>query len=266
MSKGAVMDGTTLAIDFESGLSDAWSSIATFVPTFLAFLVILIVGWLIAKALGKGLDMLLRRVGMERLAERSGMSRMFENSDWDTTRLISRVVYYALVLVVLQAAFGVFGQNPISDVLASIVAWLPQAIVALVIVVVAAAVANALRQIVRSALSSRSYGDFLATAIWAFVIALGVIAAVNQIGVAQFVTNALLIAALAIVVGVAIIGLGGGMIRPMQERWSGWLNRIETETEQAKVPQARQSTERTAEQTGTQQPTTGQSTTGTAPG
>ena len=45
------------------------------------------------------------------------------------------MVFYALFLIVLQMAFGVFGNNPISDLLEGVIAYLPRVIVAIVIIV-----------------------------------------------------------------------------------------------------------------------------------
>jgi hypothetical protein len=129
----------------------------------------------------------------------------------------------------------VFGPNPVSVLLAQIVGWLPRAIVAIVIVVVAAAVANALRELVGSALGGLSYGQLVARIVQVFVLALGVIAALNQIGVATAVTTPVLIAVLATVGGVIVVGVGGGMVRPMQQRWDRWLNRAEEEFPNART-------------------------------
>jgi hypothetical protein len=68
-----------------------------------------------------------------------------------------------------------------------------------------------------------------------FVIALGVIAALNQIGVATAVTTPVLIAVLATVGGVIVVGMGGGMIRPMQRRWERWLDRAEQDFPNARA-------------------------------
>ncbi len=59
-------------VDWGRGVADAWASLATFVPKLLAFLVILAVGWLIAKALLKAVDAVLERVGFDRWVERGG--------------------------------------------------------------------------------------------------------------------------------------------------------------------------------------------------
>jgi hypothetical protein len=62
------------------------------------------------------------------------------------------------------------------------------------------------------------------------ILGLGLIAALNQVGVAGSVTLPVLIAFLATVAGIAIVGVGGGLVRPMQHRWERILNRAETET------------------------------------
>ena len=105
------------------------------------------------------------------------------------------------------------------------IAWLPRAFVAIVIVVVAAAIANAVKDIISGALGGLSYGRVLATIASVFILGLGVIAALNQIGVATAVTTPVLIAVLATVGGILVVGVGGGLIRPMQSRWESWLTR-----------------------------------------
>jgi hypothetical protein len=223
------------AVDFSGGISNAWSSIATFVPKLLAFLVILFVGWLIAKALAKVVDKVLERVGFDRVVERGGINRMMGRTSFDASDVIAKLVYYAVLLIALQMAFGVFGDNPVSAMLTGIVAWLPRAVVAIVIIVVAGAVARAVRDLVTGALGGLSYGGLLGTMASVFIWGLGIIAALNQIGVATSVTMPVLITVLATVGGIAVVGVGGGLIRPMQQRWEGWLGRAETELPQAKA-------------------------------
>ncbi|MDQ3787776.1 MAG: hypothetical protein M3422_11095, partial [Actinomycetota bacterium] len=207
---------TLAAVDFGQGISNAWTSIASFVPKFVAFLVILFIGWLIAKVIAKAVGTLLRRVGFDRVAERGGITRMLANGDHDTIDIIAKLIYYAVLLITLQMAFGVFGPNPVSDLLTSIVAWLPKAVVAILIIVVAAAVASAVRDLVSNLLGGLSYGRTLGTIAAVFIWGLGGIAALNQIGVATTVTTPVLIAVLATVGGILVVGVGGGLVRPMQ--------------------------------------------------
>ena len=231
----ALQSSNLAAVDFGQGISNAWSAIATFVPKLLAFLLILFIGWLIAKALSKVVDKVLERVGFDRVVERGGINRMMSRSTYDASDIIAKLVYYAVLLIALQMAFGVFGSNPVSDMLTGIVAWLPRAVVAIVIVVVAGAVARAVKDLVTGALGGLSYGSLLGTLASVFIWGLGIIAALNQIGVATSVTTPVLITVLATIGGIAIIGVGGGLVRPMQQRWEGWLDRAENELPQAKA-------------------------------
>ncbi|WP_082115401.1 mechanosensitive ion channel family protein [Lentzea aerocolonigenes] len=222
-------------MDFGQGLTDAWRAVATFVPKLAVFLLILLIGWFVAKAVAKLVDKVLERVGFDRLVERGGIRQMLSRSKYDASDLLAKLVFYALLLITLQIAFGVWGPNPVSDLLTAIVAWLPKAAVAIIIVVVAAAIARAVKDFIGSALGGLSYGNVLANIASVFIWALGIIAALNQIGVATTVTTPVLIAVLATVGGILVVGVGGGLIGPMQQRWEGWLGRAERELPQAQA-------------------------------
>lgn len=212
------------------GLSDAWSLVATFVPKLLGFLLILLIGWLIAKAVAKTVELLLTRTGFPRLIERGGLGGLLTRSKVDITGLIIRLAYYFVLLIALQLAFGVFGAgNAVSVLLADIVAYLPRIAVAIILVVVAAAIARAVRDLVVAMLGGRPFAPLLGNIANGFLLALGVIAALDQLGIATTVTLPVLIAVLATVGGILVVGVGGGLIRPMQERWQRWLGTIEDE-------------------------------------
>lgn len=203
-------------------------------PKLVGFVIVLAIGWFISKMIARVLDRVLRKVGSERLAERAGAARMLEGSKYDMTAIVCKVVYYALLLITLQIALGVFGPNPVSNMINGIVAWLPRAIVAIVLVVLAMAIANVVRDIVTNSLSAVSYGRTIGTVVWACIVALGVIAALGQAGIATSVTQPVLIAALAAAVGIVVVGVGGGLIVPMRQRWERMLNSAEQETAKAR--------------------------------
>lgn len=221
------------SVNFSQGLSDAWSSVAKFVPKFVGFLIILAIGWFIARLLARVLDTVLRKIGFERMAEHGGISRALANSKYDATALVCKVVYYALMLITLQLALGVFGANPVSTMINGVVAWLPRGLVAVVIVVVAAAIARVVRDIVGGALSSLSYGNTVATIASVFVLGLGLIAALGQAGIATAVTGPVLVAVLATIAGILVVGVGGGLVMPMRQRWERMLNTAESEARSA---------------------------------
>ncbi|MEV4417031.1 hypothetical protein [Catellatospora sp. NPDC049609] len=217
-------------MDFGEVATDTLRSIALFLPKALAFVAILFVGWLVARGLRMLTDKGLERVRFDRLAERGGVAGVLARGGVDASDLVARLVYYAVLLFTLQLAFGIWGPNPVSDLINAVVAWLPQAFIAIVIVVVAAAIASWVKDLVTGALGGLAYGRFLAGTASVFIIGLGVIAALNQIGVATTVTTPILIAVLAMVAGVVIVGVGGGLVRPMQARWEGWLDRAGQES------------------------------------
>jgi hypothetical protein len=212
----------------KDGLGDAWSAIATFVPKLLMFLIILLIGWLIAKAVAKGLTLVLNKLGFGRLIEKTGLSGMFRQSNIDATGIIVKLVYYFILLIALQMAFGAFGPtNPVSQLLNDVIAFLPRIVVAIVLVLVAAAVANAVRELIANALAGRGAAGTLSTVAYWMILALGVIAALGQVGIGNIVTGPVLIAVLATVGGVIVVGFGGGLIKATSERWPGWLNSLE---------------------------------------
>lgn len=223
-----------LSIDFGQGITEAWSAVARFIPKLVAFLAILLIGWFVARLIARIADRLLRRAGFEKLVERGGAGKALTGSKYDATGVLVKVLYYGIMLVVLQLGFGVFGPNPVSDMINSVVAWLPKAIVACVIVVVAMAIARAVRDILQGALGETSYGKVVSTAAWAFIVALGVIAALGQAQIATSVTGPVLTAALATIAGILIVGVGGGLIIPMRRRWERWLTAAEHETAQTR--------------------------------
>ena len=214
-----------VSVDWTSGISDAWSSIASFVPKLLVFLVVFVIGWIVAKAVAKFVGILLGKVGFDALLAKSGLSDLLSGSAIKPVELLTNLVYYFILLIALQLALSAFGPtNPVSQIVDDIVAWLPKAIVAIVIVVIAGAVANVVKDILRDVLAGVSYGDLLARIAGAFIIALGVIAALNQVGIGATVTLPVLITVLATVGGILVVGVGGGLIGPMRNRWEGWLD------------------------------------------
>jgi hypothetical protein len=132
-------------------VSDAWSNVAAFVPKFAVFLLILIVGYLIAKAIAKILSKVLTRVGFDRLVERGGVKRALDRSSYDASGILAKVVYYAIMLFVLSTAFGVFGSNPISDYLRAVIGYLPLVFVAIVVIAAGA------RNLIENSLGGLSY-------------------------------------------------------------------------------------------------------------
>jgi hypothetical protein len=216
-------------MEFPAVLQDGLAAVIAFVPLALLFLLILVVGLIVAKLISKAIDKLLEKVGFDRLVERGGVKKALASSKLDASDIVAKIVYYTLVLFVLQFAFGVFGRNPVSDLLQGIIGFLPKIIVAIIIVVIASAIAAGAKGLIQNTLGGLSYGKVLGNVVAVFILFLGVTAALNQIEVATTVTTPILIAVLAIIAGVIIVGAGGGLIKPMQARWESMLTKAEEE-------------------------------------
>jgi len=123
-------------------------------------------------------------------------------------------VFYAVMLFVLSTAFGVFGPNPITTYLTA---------------VIASAVAAAVKALIENSLGGLSYGKVLANAASGLILAVGIIAALNQLHIATNVVNAVMYAALAAAVRIAIVAVGGGGIKTMSARWEAMAGTYDQE-------------------------------------
>ena len=211
---------------FQNLLNTVFNSL----PKILLFLVILVIGWIVARVLRQAVVMLLRKVKFDHFAERGVVGQSLSRSNYDASGLIGMIVYYMLLLVTLQLAFGVFGTNPVSTMLNAVVGWLPKAVVAIILIVVGSAIAKVVKDLITGAIGGLSYGRFVASMASIAIIAVFAIAALSQIGIAATVTQPILITVLATIGAILAIGVGGGLIKPMQGRWERMLNAAEQET------------------------------------
>jgi mechanosensitive ion channel-like protein len=209
------MDINTWGAALATSLATALSLFLGAIPRVIGFLVILVIGWLISGALAAGVAALLRAIKFNVLAQNSGFQGFIQNMGLrtDASGLLANIVKWFVRLIVLVVAFDALGLPAVSQVLQQFLLWIPNLVVAVVVLVIAGLAANALANLVRGATAQAGFDnpDVLATiarvAVWAF----GIVVAVNQIGVAQELVNTLFmgfVGALALAAGLAF-GLGG---------------------------------------------------------
>jgi hypothetical protein len=198
-----------------SSVAAALALLLAGIPKIIGFLLILLIGWLIASALATAVAALLRAVKFNDLARRAGLSGFVHNIgvQTDAAGFLANVAKWFVRLIVLVTAFDALGLPAVSQVLQQLLLWLPNLVVALVVLVIGGLAANALASLVRGATAESGLGNpgLLATiariAVWAFAI----VVAVNQIGIATALVNTLFMAtvgAIALALGLAF-GLGG---------------------------------------------------------
>lgn len=198
-----------------TSLAAAMALLFSAVPKILGFLVIVIAGWFIASLIERGLAAILRSIRFNDLATRAGLTdfvqRMGMNTD--ASGLIGLVVKWFVRLIALVVAFDALGLPAVSEVLRQLLLWLPNVVVAMVVLVIGGLAARALSNLVRGAASEAglSNANFLAKTSAIIVWAFAIVVAVNQLGIATELVNTLFMAvvgALALGAGLAF-GLGG---------------------------------------------------------
>ena len=216
-----------LAVDLQGGIEDAWSNVITFVPKLVAALLIVLVGYLVAKTVASILNKALERVGFDRVVERGGVRQVLARSKYDPSDLLARLVFWTIMLFVLQLAFGVFGPNPVSDLLGGLIAYLPNVFVAIVIIVIAAAVARAVTDLLANLLGAMPGGQLIARGAGIAILVFAAFAALDQLQIAPRIVTGLWYALLAAVVGSVVVAVGGGGTRTMQRYWERAAGRAE---------------------------------------
>lgn len=185
------------------------------IPKIIGFVIILLVGWFIAGLIAKAVAALLRKVNFNEMAGKSGFSGFVDKMGvkCDSAGFIGETAKWFVRLLALIVAFDALGLPAVSQVLHQLLLWIPNLIVAIVILVIAGLAANALASLVRGATAQAGFSNpnFVATvarvAVWGF----GIIIAVNQIGIATELVNTLFmgfVGALALALGLSF-GLGG---------------------------------------------------------
>ncbi|HEX5807436.1 MAG TPA: hypothetical protein VFY25_02135 [Anaerolineales bacterium] len=216
------------------------------IPRVIGFLVILVIGWIISGALAAGVTALLRAVHFNLLAQRSGFHGFILNMGLrtDSASVLANVVKWFVRMIVLVVGFDALGLPAVSAILQQFLLWIPNLVVAIVILIIAGLAANTLGDLVRGATAQAGFDnpDLLETITRVAIQAFGVVVAVNQIGVAQELVNTLFVgfvSALALAAGFAF-GLGGreAAARLVQN----WYRRAQTN--QPRLEQAAENLER----------------------
>jgi len=205
---------STISKGFDDNVQEA----VTFLPKLGAFLLILIVGYFVAKIVAKIITTVLQKVGFDRVVERGGIKKALSQSKYDAAGILGKIVFYFIFLGVLSLAFGVFGSNnPVSQFLAQIIGYLPRLFVAVLALVLAFAIAAAVKDLLENSLGGLSYGKAVANGASLFIIAIGVFFALNQLNIASLIVGGVFYALLALIVIPPIIAFGVGGIEPARQ-------------------------------------------------
>lgn len=207
-------------------LQNLWLTVVNFLPALIGALVVFIIGLIVASVLEKvverviyylKLDSLLRKTGVESYLERA-------NLKLDTGHFLGQLVYWFMVIAFLLASSDILKFTALSGFLRDVLLYIPNVIVAVLILLAALIVANFLRHLTRVSVMTAKleYSKALGTVAWWTVVIFGVLTALFQLGIATSIVNTLItgvIAMMALAGGLAF-GLGG------KEYASSLLNKL----------------------------------------
>jgi len=195
-------------------LSNALNTFLNAIPQVIGALLIIIIGWIIAGALARLVSELLSRVGADRVfAERGGEVYGAQSQKIKPSIVAGELVKWLIRLVFLVAAANVLGMTQISELLNQVLLWIPNLIVAAVILLIAPLLARFVRGAIEVGAGQMGFTNapLLGRIAEIAIIAFAVLIAINQIGIAANLVNILfvgIVGALSLAFGLAF-GLGG---------------------------------------------------------
>ena len=180
------MNGATqIVLD---SFSDFWAKFTGFVPTLLLAIALLFAGFIVAWIFEVISKKILRAVKLEEIVAKVGIKHLFEKAGLKITftRLLAGVVYWFVLIVFLAAVVNVLGLTQLSEFLDGLVAYLPNVIAVVAILIIGILVGNLLYNVVKNASESAriSAAGFLASLTKWAIFVFAFVAALVQLKVA----------------------------------------------------------------------------------
>src|SRR5690349_5690954 len=180
-------------------IAAALMTFLSFIPALIGAIVILVIGWMLAGFVARLVTRLLERVGFERAAERTGVTGFISRTGAGTVRaswVIGELIKWFIRLIFLEAAASAVHLTAVTDIINRIVLFIPNLVVALLVLMVGALIARFVGELVQGSASEMGFSNpnLLATISRVAVMAFAVIVAVNQVGIAATLVNTLFMA------------------------------------------------------------------------
>ncbi|HKZ29055.1 MAG TPA: hypothetical protein VJ482_05380 [Acidimicrobiia bacterium] len=206
---------------FVEGLSEIGRGIADFTPRLFGALLILLVGWWVAKFVRNIIQKLLDRPTVTKVVDRSGVGPALRNAGYSGASILANVIYAILLLAVFLLAAQALRVPELVALLSGLIAYLPLVVVAIVILVIAAAVGNFLGDLVQPWATSRN-APWVAMVARYSVIIFGALTSLEVLGVGRVSTRIFEFTFGAFAVAFAIaFGVGG--IETARKWWGKYL-------------------------------------------
>jgi len=196
-------------------LTQAYNQVVLLAPRVGAMLVVLVVGYIVARLAGKAIGKLSEKVGLQAAAERSGLAESMQHMgiQRNVPAIVGALIFWLLMCVFVMAGFNILGLEKLSVAMQKLVDYIPNVLVATVVVVIGLLVASFLRGVVATSADriGITYAGQLAAACYYVLALLTFIAAFNQLGINfGLLDNLILITVAGLALGFGLsFGLGG---------------------------------------------------------
>ncbi len=219
---------TIAKVDFGGAVTDMVSSFLNFIPNLLGALAILLIGWFIAKVLYRLIARVLSKMGIDRLVDRSGLGGPLERAGYpDAAVFLAKILYVMMLFVVVSLAIQALGIPELQSIFDQLIAWIPNLFIAALIIFLVGAVANFVREALRSATATQSWGNLVTNIAFASIWFLGGTMAIDQLGFASGIVNGFFSAVMSALAGILIIMFGVGGIWSARDRfWPGVFDSV----------------------------------------
>jgi small-conductance mechanosensitive channel len=179
-----------------------------FIPQLIGAILIVVIGYIVAKLLQAVVSRVLKAVGFDGWMERGGIKQFFDRAQTRETpaTVLGKLVFWFVFIITITMAADALGIQQVSQVLAQLIAYIPSIIAAILILILAALLANFLSGIVRGATGS----DILASIARYAIIVYAVFAALTELGIAVQLTAPTFLIVLGAIALAAAIAFGWG--------------------------------------------------------
>jgi hypothetical protein len=204
---------TFAAVDVGDSLQTALDSFFGFLPKLLGFVIVVAIGWIVAKLVKSAATRALQKVGLDSALHSGATGRYVDRVAPDTSpsRLIGSLAYWFIFLGALAIAVSQLGIEALDNFVAAIGAYLPNIVAAVLIFVIAGAIAAAIGGLVARTMGDTPTGKVVGSVVPVLVMAIATFMILNQLKIAPeivTITYAALLGAAALAMALAF-GLGG---------------------------------------------------------
>ncbi len=158
------MEQTVDQLDiFVASLASFWTQTAAFVPQLLAAMLLLLLGWLLAKVVRRGVIRLLTLLKFDRATEKSGLESFLKQGDLDlsVTALLGNLAYWLIILVMIVTVANSLGLHMVADLFNKVVFYIPNVIVAILVLVFGTILARFINRLVFAWLNNLEFSGAL---------------------------------------------------------------------------------------------------------